>query len=402
MTLHSTNEVRAVNRTAVLTQIAKDRVISRRALADCTGLTAAAISRISRELIDAGILTESDELDTVKGPGRRTRSLRLSNDSPLMIAMVISANKKAVAIANCRGEPLLVKEVPDLDLADAYASIETLCDIASNLLNSIKRQDTTVLGVSVVVAINTNPASNDTLSSPVLKWSDVALKPFIESRLDLPVHLEARAVALLQSELWHSPTQQSRSVVLINNGWRLGSSAHVNNALIESPESRLCQLAHLALPTQHQQCYCGQSGCLDAIASGASIVDNLEQRGLIKYRRTQSLNHRMSLAIAQAKEDENVAVIFKEAGEKLGEGLKSVLSLYEPERILLAGAIGRQTDYHKGVKEALEPVLQYHAACTLSVCSTRSLEAAIRTGLNAFLFTGLLDLNHLVEQRKSA
>ena len=54
----------------------------------------------------------------------------------------------------------------------------------------------------------------------------------------------------------------------------------------------------------------------------------------------------MSLAIEQAQEDKAVAAVFKEAGEHLGEGLRSVLSLYAPERIILAGAIGRQQDYH--------------------------------------------------------
>lgn len=402
MTLHSTNDVRAVNRTAVLTQIAKNQVLSRRELADRTGLTAAAISRISRELIDAGILSESDELDVASGPGRRTRSLQLSATSPLLVVMVISANKKAVSIANCRGEPIIVKDLPDQDLSDAHRSIDTLCDIATGLLKKNNLQSIPLLGVSVVVAINTNPSSNETLSSPVLDWSDVPLKPLIESRLNLPVHLEARAVALLESELWHSTVEQSRSVVLINNGWRLGSSAHVNNALIESEQARLCQLAHLALPAQNQQCYCGQTGCLDAIASGAAIVGKLEQRGLTKFVTSQSLHHRMSLAIEHAQGDEKVAAVFKEAGEHLGEGLRSVLSLYAPERILLAGAIGRQQDYHEGVKEALSPVLQYHSACTLSVSSTSSLEAAVITGLNAFLFTDSLNLNQLLQQRKSA
>ena len=88
MTLHSTNDVRAVNRSAVLTQIAKHRLLSRRALADRTGLTAAAISRISRELIDAGIVSESDELDVANGPGRRTRALQLSSTSPLLLSLI--------------------------------------------------------------------------------------------------------------------------------------------------------------------------------------------------------------------------------------------------------------------------------------------------------------------------
>ena len=402
MTLHSTNEVRAVNRTAVLTQIAKSQMLSRRALADRTGLTTAAISRISRELIDAGILTESDEPDVASGPGRRTRALQLSAASPLLIVMVITANKKAVAIANCRGETIIVKDVPDLDLTDANRSIDTLCDIATRLLKKTDLQDATLLGVSVVVAINTNPGSNETLTSPILKWSNVPLKPLIESRLNLPVHLEARAVALLESELWYSPVDNGRSVVLINNGWRLGSSAHVNNALIESEQARLCQLAHLALPSQPLQCYCGQTGCLDAIASGAAIVEKLEHLGLTQFASSQSLDHRMSLAIEQAQEDKTVAAVFKEAGEFLGEGLRSVLSLYAPERILLAGAIGRQQDYHNGVKAALEPALPYHSACMLSVCSTTSLEAAVITGLNAFLFTDSLNLNQLLQQQKSA
>jgi predicted NBD/HSP70 family sugar kinase len=400
MTLHSTNELRAINRAAVLSEIAGAGSVSRAKIAHNTGLTIAAISRITRELIEAGVVVEDENPFRTHGRGRRTRRLALSATIASIVVMVISANRRAVGIANCRGELIDSIELPDLDLSLADEAISVFCATANELIDSTGIDQNKMLGVSVVVAANTDPASNDNISSPVLEWENVPAKSMIEAALNLPVHLEARADALLDTELWHRPAQHNQSIVLVNNGWRLGSSVYANNQLLQTSRGRLGQVAHLSVSSENTQCYCGQTGCLDSLASGAAIVKRIETAKLMRFNSSQPLNQRLSQALIESQHNKAIADVFRAAGEKLGEGLKSVVSLFSPERILVAGNTCRQPDYFEGVVERLTPAMERSANCEISVCTVTSIEAAVVSGIKAFLLTGSLNINRLLESRK--
>jgi len=400
MALHSTNELRAINRTAVLAEIAGAGSVSRAKIAQSTGLTIAAISRITRELIEAGVVVEDENPFRHKGRGRRTRRLALSSNIASIVVMVISANRRVVGIANCRGEIIDSIELPDLDLSLAEQAIDVFCNTANSLIQSTGIDQNRILGVSVVVAANTDPATNDSISSPVLEWENIPAKSMIENALNLPVHLEARAVALLDTELWHRPAQHNQSIVLVNNGWRLGSSVYANNQLLQTTSGRLGQVAHLSISTEDSQCYCGQTGCLDSLASGAAIVKNIESTNLMSFNHSQPLNQRLSQSLVESQHNSDIAGVFREAGEKLGEGLKSVVSLFSPERILLAGNTCRQPDYFAGVMDRLTPTMDNSSNCELSVCTVTSIDAAVVSGIKAFLLTGSLNISRLMESRK--
>jgi len=401
MTLHSTTQLRAINRVAVLANIARAGSVSRATIAQSTGLTLAAISRITRELINAGVVVEGDEIK-LEGAGRRTRSLSLSSTAASIIVMVISANRRAVGIANCRGDIVASVELPEIDLSLANDAIEYFCKEARLLVNATGIEQTKILGVSVVVAANTNPANNDSISSPVLGWKNIPVKSMIENALDLPVHLEARAVALLDPELWYRPAQHSQSIVLINNGWRLGSSVYANNQLLQTQNGRLGEVAHLPIKGENSQCYCGQTGCLDSLASGAAIVHSLECTNLMNFDASLPLNKRLSQALEVSIKEDEIARVFRLAGETLGEGLKSVISLFSPERILIAGNTCRQPDYFSGVKKKLRSTLKHHANCELVVCNVTSIDAAVVSGLKTFLLTDTLNINRLTNSRSQS
>jgi len=400
MTLHSTNELRAINRAAVLTEIAGTGSVSRAKIAQSTGLTIAAISRITRELIESGVVVEDENPFKTEGRGRRTRRLALSSNIASIVVMVISANRRVVGIANCRGEIMDSIELPDLDLSLAKQAIDVFCKTAHSLIHSTGIDRNKILGVSVVVAANTDPATNDSISSPVLEWENISAKSMIENALKLPVHLEARAVALLDTELWHRPAQHNQSIVLVNNGWRLGSSVYANNQLLQTASGRLGQVAHLAISAEDSQCYCGNKGCLDSLASGAAIVKNIEASNLMSFYHTQPLNQRLSQALVESQNNSDIAGVFREAGEKLGEGLKSVVSLFSPERILVAGNTCRQPDFFAGVLDRLSPTMESSSNCELSVCTVTSIDAGVVSGIKAFLLTGSLNISRLMESRK--
>ena len=391
--------MRIINRGSVLKAVAAGGTVSRQSLAEQTGLTTAAISRITRQLLNAGMLAEVSSTSTTAGRGRRSSGLKLSDNGAYLVVMVISANRRAVAIANCSGDLLACKELSSVSLTPAKKAIAKFCDTAKTLHAKLSAPASRVLGVSVVVAINNNPSNHKILSSDVLGWRNVNLKNLIESAMGLPVHLEARSVALLQAEMWKSTLARNKgNVFLVNNGWRLGSSVFVNNEILETEENRLGQVAHLALSTSSKACYCGNSGCLDALASGEAIVKTLEEKGLMEDTDSTPPTEKLVTAIQLAEKNQCVAEVFGLAGQKLGEGLSTVATLFTPERIVLAGATARQPDYVYGVGE----IFSGGGGCNLTTCTADSLEAAIRTGLNAFVFSEALNLQQLEQAPLSA
>lgn len=398
-TSRSSSDLRVINRGSVLKAVAAGGTVSRHSLAEQTGLTTAAISRITRQLLDAGMLTETTGTSSTVGRGRRTSGLRLSDNGAYLVVMVISANRRAVAITNSNGVLLVCKELSTVSLTPAQTAIYRFCQTAKELIAQLSLPASRVLGVSVVVATNNNPSIHQKLSSDVLEWYNVDLKTPIAMEMALPVHLEARSVALLQAEIWKNRlTKNSGSVFLVNNGWRLGSSVFVNNELLETEKYRLGQIAHLVLPASDKSCYCGDTGCLDALVSGEAIVKTLEDAGFAIGAASTPPIQKLVTAIQLAEKNENAASVFRLAGQHLGAGLNTVAALFSPKRIFLAGAIARQADYVQGVME----IFNSRVDCKLLTSTADSLEAAARTGLNTFVFSEAFNLQQLEQAPLSA
>lgn len=397
----STSALRIANRESVLRCVARGGA-SRIKLAEDTGLTTAAISRITRQLIDAGIIEEAETPLQIGGRGRRTHCLQLSADGAWLVVMVITANRRSVAIANCRGEIQASVDLDTLDMTPAGKALSTFSNTANKLIHQQNIDRDRILGVSVIVAVNVNPANHTTLSSAVLGWKNVDIKTHIAKHTGLSVHLEARAAALLQTELFYQPAIQDRSVVLINNGWRIGSCVSLSGELLESSAGRIGQVAHLNANDNSTPCYCGMSGCLDALASGAAIVENLQTTGTLRCSKNTPLNRKLTIALDKATTSKRTAKAFRKAGEYLGEGLNSVRALYSPERILLAGTVCRQADYIAGVRSQFNTEDLTADATSLSISDVGSLDAGVRTGLNVFLFSESLDIERFVPTSLSA
>jgi len=394
MSSGSTSALRIANRESVLRCIARGGS-TRIKLAEETGLTTAAISRITRQLIDAEIVEEAAEPAHMGGRGRRTRSLQLSPTGAYLVVMVITANRRSIAIANCRGELCASRQLEGIAMTPATDALRAFSDTANLLIQQHNIDRSRILGVSVIVAVNVNPAIHNKLSSAVLGWKNVDVKRFVEEHTGLTVHLEARAAALLQSELFYKPAVEDRSVVLINNGWRIGSCVSLDGKLLETSAGRIGQVAHVTASDSDTRCYCGKLGCMDAVASGAAIVNTLENSRLLNCSLDTPLNRKLTLALENAKPDTAIARVFRTAGEYLGDALNNISSLYSPERILLAGTVCRQSDYIAGVQSRFTANGISDPATCLSISEVGSLDAAVRSGLNAFLFSRSLDINQL-------
>src|SRR4051794_10229158 len=102
--------IRRDNRSVVLQRILAHGGVPRSEMAGQIGLSAMAVSRIVRELLDVG-LVEEGEKSIDGGRGRRRTSLRIGASGAYVLGLSITAYDQSVALGNSRGDVLTQRPI---------------------------------------------------------------------------------------------------------------------------------------------------------------------------------------------------------------------------------------------------------------------------------------------------
>jgi predicted NBD/HSP70 family sugar kinase len=389
----STAALRRMNRESLIKLLGQRVVMSRGQMADETGLTSAAISRITREMLEAGILIETEGEKTLGRVGRRETLLSINPAGAFVLAVSLTANRRSITLANALGEVVAAQTCDDLDPIDPLEFLDALAARAKALIYDADFNRSRLLGVGVSAAISTGarPAgSPDAITSNPLGWSDVPVGPRLSAALGLPVRVEHRASAILRAELKQRP--EASDIYLVNVALGIGVSAYLDGRFIATGSSGFGSLSHFRVPGDETPCDCGRRGCLEVTAAGRAIVGKLETKNIPLAQQSQKLN---DAVLAAEASDAAIREEFREAGRLLGVGVDAVIALFNPKTIILSGEVGRQADYFEGLLETLEAAGHKDVSTIVERSAITSANAAISVALQEYVFTGELNLGNL-------
>ncbi len=396
MTGGSTSGLRRRNRDMVLRAIASSGPVSRSQIARRTGLTGAAVSRITRELIEVGLVNEGAAIPLKGQVGRRNIRLELGTKGAFVLGITLTANVRSVTIGNCRGEIGERRVLEGLDLNNPEEAVAQLAEAAYSLIGSSGFDTSRLVGCGVSVAGIADPTTGELVRSEPLGWKEVPLGSVIEEHLGIPVRVEGRAVALLMAERWRGSAKGMNNVVLINNGIGIGGSLALDGQIVRGHSNMVGQIAHMSIKGNETPCICGRTGCLDAISSGAAILRQLEHVELPNgIQCTEPGDRLRALAECRGAAYSEVEEAFWEAGRQLGYAVDSLFSVLDPELILLAGEAGRHPEYIAGVRETLARVRPAEKDWPLMASEVTSDQSAIWLALDAFVYSQSLDIEQL-------
>ncbi|MEM1382438.1 MAG: ROK family transcriptional regulator [Pseudomonadota bacterium] len=393
----SSAEVRRANRHRVLRLLSRHGAMARADLCRESGLTGAGLSRIARELIDAGLLREVSARAPAGSVGRPGASLAIRPDGAFVIGMAISANRNAVVLMDA-GQTLWEEEEVSVSFTEPEAALQTFADAANRLARRCGIDRNRLIGIGLCIGAPAARAvsAEGYVTSPVLGWADVPVGPRIAAATGLPTRVVARAAALLQAEIQSAPQAQHESRFLINAGLGIGSASDFPGNAQGSAIAGLGCVSHLPCPGSDVVCACGRRGCLEQTAAGAAVVrllDPLLDRPGLPFA---ALNPALHQALDRAAEGDPAArAAFRTAGQRMAHGVDAVAALLGPDRIILAGQTGRQPDYLAGVRQGLSALASPVAGNTLSVSTAKSAEAAACVALENFVFSRQVDIARL-------
>ena len=393
MSTGSITDIRRKNRDTVMREIACCAPVSRSHIAKQCGLTGAAISRITRELIDAGLITEGKTIKVKGQVGRRNIRLALAKNGAYVLGITLTANFQSVSIGNIEGKTIDHRRIDQLDFNDPEDVVEKISLAAHVLILSTKIDATRLVGCGIAIGGVVDSDSGVLIRSDPLQWKNIPLAAMFEKKLKLPVKLEGRAVALLLAEQKGGSRISKKNVVLISNGLWVGGAMMLEGRVVKGHSNMIGQIGHFSINGNQTPCSCGRQGCLDAVASGNAIIQQLKH---IKLDENEKYLDRLRLLSEYTgTHAQEVNAIFMQAGKKMGYAVDAIISILDPEQIVLTGATQRQQHYIKGINETLAKIRANQENWPVKVSRVTSEQSAIWLGLSAFVFSPLLNIEQL-------
>lgn len=181
-------------------------------------------------------------------------------------------------------------------------------------------------------------------------WVNVPIAEIMEKEFSIATRVDNDVRTATLGELNYGAGVGCQNLVCITVGTGIGSGLVINGKLVRGASNAAGELGHIKLNMQDGPlCGCGDRGCLEAYASGPSIVAMAEEyiKGgkSTKYRELANPEITPYVVAVAAKEGDPVArQIFKIMGEYIGIGLTSVVNLLNPEKIIIGGGVADAGD----------------------------------------------------------
>ena len=182
-------------------------------------------------------------------------------------------------------------------------------------------------------------------------WVNIPIAKIIEDEFKIPTRIDNDVHCAALGELNFGAGKGCENFICMTVGTGIGSGIVINGKLVRGASNAAGELGHIKLQMHEGPlCGCGDHGCLEAFASGPSIVAIAEEYILggksTKFRELASGGEITPFIVAEAaKQGDPVARrIFVRIGEYIGFGLSSVVNLLNPEKIIIGGGVADAGD----------------------------------------------------------
>jgi predicted NBD/HSP70 family sugar kinase len=313
--------------------------LSRSDLAALTGISRSAITEITQNLLDMGLLQEFPVIQEKQGRGRPAISLRFSASHGYFIGVSVTDTPSPVILADMQGNIVGVHEIPPSDTPQKATS--TIRQAVSDLLLQTGVPRDRLLGIGIAVTGVIDERAGVCRYSAALNWRDVPIARLVKEAtgVDSYVGNDANAVAI--GEKLFGRARELRYFSSLILGRNIGCAHYIEGNLYRGHDGGAGEIGHVTLDINGPRCPCGKNGCLDMFAGGTAIRTTAEEAGLICH----SMRDLEELA---AVGNVKAMAILRKGAQALGLAIASLIQINNPECVLIADVEG----FGKGIFQA--------------------------------------------------
>jgi len=300
--------------------------LSRTELARRLDLSAGSLTRLTKPLIESGLLVEVPEAGTPAEvrQGRPSQPLDVVAESRSFVGFKITEEMVYGVVTTLRSDIVARYDRP-LASRDPARVADLLAEMTTELARAHPRLAGIGIGVGGLVEERAVVGE-----SPFLKWRDVPLAGLVEERTGLPVVVENDVAALVEAETWFGAGRGLDRFVVLTIGAGIGYGLVLGGKRIACAEEDRGFGRHWIIDPNGPLTPDGERGSAVSLLTVSSI------RYQIRAATGRDWTYEEILALAAAGEPMPTRVI-GEAARALGILIAQISNFAMPQKILLAG-----------------------------------------------------------------
>lgn len=311
-------------------------VTTRAEIGRVTDLSRTAVAARVSALQASGLVVERAEAESTGG--RPPARLAFNADAGVVLAAAIGRSRTQLGVCNLAGEVLTMA---DVDQEIGIGPQELMPDIAKRLealLDESGRRQDEVMGVGLSIPGTADTTRGCSLDSPTMSgWDGVELAPYLRDLTNAPVRLDNDANVIVLAER-RGQRDRFDDMLLIKASTGLGAGIVAGGVLQRGAIGGAGEFGHTKIPAAAGlDCRCGDTGCLETIASGWALVRELQHEG-------RPVGHIRDLVDLAVNADPEARRLIREAGRHIGEVLAGAVNLLNPEALVIAGDMAKAYD----------------------------------------------------------
>lgn len=266
---------------------------------------------------------------------------------PLAVGLDVGGTKVAAGVVTADGAILDRVVVPTPHDDDPGAVLRLLTDLTERLAG--RHRGVAAVGVGAAGLVEW-PIGHIRWA-PNNSYRDLALQDLLSAATGLPTVVENDANAAAWAEARVGVGAGHRNVIMLTVGTGIGGGLVIDGCLHRGHTGIGGEIGHLLIDPAGEVCGCGLRGCLETVASGSALsraaraAGRREPSGLLATLAGDAEGITGETAFAAAEQGDTTAcALFDRLGHWLGAGIASLVTIFDPEVVVLAGGLVRTGD----------------------------------------------------------
>lgn len=266
----------------------------------------------------------------------------------LVIGVDVGGTKIAAGVVDVRGNVLRSIQLPT-DTSSVEHTLQTIAHAIHTLLGEAGGEAARICGIGLGIPGKVDARRGIGLLSTNLKWRNVPVKDWLETRLGLPCTIENDVGAATLGESVYGVARGVQNMLYLSLGTGIAAGVIIQGQLYRGEHGLVGEIGHTAVWPGDQLCACGGRGCLEAQAAGPALARRASQA--LQAGRASCLRDMLTreepltteeVFLAASQGDELALEVVNQAGRQLAFALYVLAMAYDPRLIVLGGGLALQ------------------------------------------------------------
>jgi len=330
--------IKELNRAIVINTILNYGPVSRTRISEITDLGLSTVSNIVADLIKRELIYETGEEES--SGGRRAILLEFNCNDRFVLGIKIGLDGIIIGLVNMKSKILGQHFIPSPVKSSEKIVLEVLIKAIRDLINKKHIQAEKIVGCGIGISGLVNQKEGILVFSKILGWKKIRFKELLEKEFNFPIFIDKDVNTLTLAEKRFGVGKKINNFICITIGKGVGAGIVIKGDIYHGSYGGAGDFGHIIIDKDGPLCYCGKRGCLETFSSDKFIINKIKE-ALSNQQETiiKDLNFITVDTVVKAAQEGDIVSknIFQEVGKNLAMGIVSLISLFDPELIIVGG-----------------------------------------------------------------